>query len=211
MSAFCDILSSMEDSKMFKTWQDYFDLGNDTERWWRAHTKGVGIHLVHTPRAKGYDFRGSMGDDQVFIDVKFCRTKYYCPGWVEVFTNGKLSGIIQTAKEYYKHDNVQVHLVVMEAGWWYLYDVKEMLTYWMKGELQLQGGSAKDDIGNVNASRHWQMRGWDDNRFLVAKGPLQAKHWQPKTKIGEAMDVNKWMTGVWPFDNEEHNNDCQDS
>ena len=196
---------------MFNTWQDYFDLGNDTERWWKSHVKGLGVHLVHTPRARGYDFRGSLGDDQVFIDVKFCRTKYRCPGWVEVFTNGKLAGIIETAKECYDKPNVQVHLVVMESGWWYLYDVKEMLTHWQRGQLPFHEGKVKDDIGNSNASRHWRMKGWDDERFLVAKGPLQSKLWQPRTKIGESMNVDKWMTGVWPFEKGEHSDEPSDS
>jgi hypothetical protein len=60
----------MEDRKMFNTWQDYFDLGNDTERWWRSHVNGIGSHLIHTPRAGGYDFRGTVGDESVFIDVE---------------------------------------------------------------------------------------------------------------------------------------------
>ena len=196
----------MEDRKMFNTWQDYFDLGNDTERWWRSHLGGLGIHLVHTPRASGYDFRGTMGDDAVFIDVKFCRMKYRSPGWVEVFTNGKLSGIIKTAKEHYNNPNVQVNLVVLESGWWYLYDVKEMLTHWQRGELQFNEGRSRDDMGNDKANRHWQMKGWDDERFLVAKGPLKAELWNPRTTIGGKMNVDKWMTGVWPFDDEEKNN-----
>jgi len=190
---------------MFNDWKDYFDLGNDSERWWKAHLKGLGVHLVHVPRARGYDFRGEMGDDLVFIDVKFCRTAYRVPGWVEVFTNGKLTGIIETAKTHINNPNVQVHLVVMESGVWYMHDVKEMLYAWQRGELQFHHGTSKDDIGNVNANRHWRMKGWDDPRFLVAKGPLNSKLWEPRTTIGKAMNVDKWMTGVWPFEDGENN------
>jgi len=189
--------------KFFTDWQDYFDIGNDTERWWRKHVGGMGIHLVHSPRAKGYDFRGEMGDEKVYIDVKFCRSKYRQPGWTEVFTNGKLTGIIKTAKENYNDDNVQVHICVLESGNWYLLDVKEMLRYWQKGELGFIDGRSKDDIGNNNRNRHWQLRGWDDERFLIARGPLKAELWDPQTRVGKAMDVNQWIKGYYPWEDSE--------
>lgn len=176
---------------------DYYDLGHDTERWWREHIKGVMPHLRHTPRARGQDFRGAFEGSTVFIDVKFCRARYRQPGWIEVKSWGKITGIVQTAREYYGDPTASVFIAVLEAPSWHLIDVKELLREWEAGRLQLEAGTSTDDEGQTTPNWHWCMRGWEDERFRVISGPLREELWKPMTEIGKRMDMTQWMNGTW--------------
>lgn len=177
--------------------QEYYDLGNDTERWWRAHLTTTMPHLRHTPRCRGYDFKGSFEGHTIYVDTKFLREEYRVQGWIEVSTWGKLTGIISTAKEHYSDDSVAVFIAVLAHGQHYMIDAKALLAAWHQGSLQLHKGTSTDDRGQTTPNRHFVIDGWDDSRFTLFGGPLYLKHWAPTTPIGRLVDIDKWMMGEW--------------
>ena len=180
--------------------QDYYDLGNDTERWWREHVKSIMPHLRHTPRCRGYDFKGEFEGSTVYIDVKFCRSLYRQQGWMEVKTWGKLTGIIETAKEHYNNPRVDVMMVVLHCGKFHLVDVKEILRSWQKGELELLKGTSTDDNGETTENRYFRLNGFDDPRFQIIEGAMKPELWKPTTSIGKKVDIGLWMKGEWSED-----------
>lgn len=177
--------------------QQYYDLGNDTERWWRENVRGVMAHLRHTPRCKGYDFKGEDGGITVYADVKFLRTEYRQKGWIEVKTWGNITGIIGTARDNYSDPNVEVYIVVMATGTWHLIDAKALLKEWNEGRLPMHSGTATDDEGRTTETKYWLIDGWTDPRFCIAAGPLKTELWKPQTQIGQKVDINAWMEGEW--------------
>jgi hypothetical protein len=178
-------------------WQQHFDLGADTERWWREHIRQSMPYLRHTG-AKEWDFKGKCDDTTVLVDVKFCKTRYRKPGWIEVKSWGKLTGIVNAAKSVYNDDNTLVSLVVLHCGWWFMYDVKLMLQAWRGGTLPLEESNVWDDAqGEHIKGWNWQMKGWEDERFLIQCGPLRKELWNPRTSIGEKVDINAWFEGEW--------------
>jgi hypothetical protein len=189
-------------------WNQFFNLGDDTERWWREHVRQTMPHLKHV-KSKGYDFRGDYDDAITFIDVKFCRTQYRRPGWIEVTTRGKITGIIKTAEIAYNHDEFMVGIVVMECGHWYLLDVVEMLRAWRDCKLQLHESSVWDEAQGARIkAKNFQLDGWADDRFLICQGPLRKELWNPRTEIGRRIDIDAWMAGDWKLNDEENKNVC---
>jgi hypothetical protein len=177
--------------------QDYYDLGADTERWWRDHVKAIMPTLRHTPRCRGYDFRGDFEGATVYIDVKFCRSEYRQKGWLEAKTWGKTTGIIQTALDNYKNANVDVYIVILHCGKFHMLDAKKILASYERGELPLLTGTSTDDNEEKTTNRFWQLNGFDDPRFQVIEGPMKLEHWKPSTEIGKRIDIKNWMKGVW--------------
>lgn len=176
---------------------DYYDIGHDTERWWREHVRGIAPGLRHS-QAKGWDFHGNVEGIEVFIDVKLYRTRYRNPGWIEARSWGKPTGIVQTAIRHRRDPNVEVYIAALHCGRWYLLDVKAMLEAHARGELPLHKQATwADDGEKCEEAAHWQMNGWSDTRFLIAEGPLNPKHWNPRTTIGKSIDINAWMEGEW--------------
>jgi hypothetical protein len=176
-------------------WNDFYALGEDTERWWREHVRHTMPHLRHA-KAKGYDFKGHHEEVTTLIDVKFCRTQYRCPGWIEVKSRGKLTGIVNSAKESYNDMNTLVGLVVMECGKWYLHDVKGMLLAWRNSELPIINTPVWDEAeGKSNRGWNWQMKGWNDPRFLICEGPLRKELWKPRSTLGKRLDIDAWFEG----------------
>ena len=182
---------------MIMTQTDYYDLGHDTERWWREHVKSIMPHLRHTPRCRGYDFKGEFGGSTVYIDVKFCRSLYRQLGWLEVKTWGKLTGIFQTAKDNYNNPDVDVFIVILHCGKFHLLDAKQILSSWLRGELQLLKGTSTADDGETTDNRHFKIDGFDDPRFQMIEGPMKPELWKPQTPIGKRVAINEWMTGEW--------------
>lgn len=177
------------------TQQEYYDLGSDTERWWRRHTGGIMPHLRHTPRCRSHDFKGTFEGDDIFIDVKFLRTPYRVPGWIEVRTWGKLSGIISTARDNMRNPRAGCYIAVLAEGRHYLIDAKALLSSWEGGELILQEGRSTDDNGDCTENKHFVMKGWNDPRYCVIEGPLDTGLWNPSTPIGKTLDMAAWMEG----------------
>lgn len=176
------------------TYQDYFDLAYDTEKWWREHVKMM--NLRHIPKCKGYDFRGTMDDMTYYVDVKFHRTVYNVKGWMEVMTNGKFTGIVQTAVDNYTNENVAVYIVFVHEGKWHLHDVKEMIKLHFTKGLDLIAGTSKSDMYEEKSNKHWILNGFSDPRTLVVEGPMRLELWQPMTQTGRAFDMKNWIKGV---------------
>jgi hypothetical protein len=179
------------------TKQDYWDLGADTERWWREHIKPVMPHLRHIPRCRGYDFKGEFEGSTVYIDTKFLRSEYRMKGWIEVMTWGKLTGIIGTAKEHFSDNNTSVYIGVMTEGKHYLIDAKELLREWNAGRLELHVGTSTDDSGTTTANKYFVIDGWADPKYCVIEGPMKEELWKPRTEIGKRIDIKDWMNGTW--------------
>ena len=177
--------------------EDYWDLGADTERWWREHVKTTIPHLRHITRCRGYDFKGDYEGETLLIDCKFLREEYREKGWIEIKTWGKITGIMETAKEHYHNPKVNVYLAVMAHGHHYLYDVKSIITAIQDGSLPLVKGKSIDDTGAETDNVHVVMKGWNDPRFLILSGPMKTQLWKPKTQIGRDIIIEKWMEGVW--------------
>jgi hypothetical protein len=179
------------------TRQQYYDLGNDTERWWREHVRGVMAHLRHTPKCRGHDFKGQDGPLTVYVDVKFLREEYRQKGWIEVKTWGKLTGIIETAREHFDNPHVETYITVLAEGRWHLLDARSLIEEWTACRLPLHTGTATDDEGNTTETKYWLIDGWTDPKFCVAHGPLKPQLWKPQTQIGKQVDINAWMEGEW--------------
>jgi len=183
------------------TRQDYYDLGADTERWWREHIKVIMPHLRHTPRSRGHDFKGEFEGSDVYVDVKFLREEYRKKGWVEVMTWGKVTGIIHTAKEQMNNPNSSVFIAILTQGHFYMIDAKALIREWSEGNLELHTGTSSDDEGTVTTNKHFIMNGWTDPRFLVIEGPLKESEWKPKTEVGKRINISDWMEGTWTLTN----------
>jgi len=179
------------------TQQDYYDLGNDTERWWRECIKGLMPHLRHVPRCRGYDFKGEFEGAVVYVDCKFLRSTYRKKGWIEVKTWGKVTGIFDTAKTYFSNPDVEVYIAIMTEGRHYLVDAKALLREWQAGRLMMNEGTATDDRGNKTNCRHFEMDGWNDPRFCLIEGPMKTDLWKPTTPIGKLVNINAWTQGEW--------------
>ena len=179
---------------------DYYDLGHDTERWFREHVKSIMPHLRHVPRCRGYDFIGEFEGSTVYVDVKFCRSLYRQLGWLEVKTWGKLTGIFQTAKDNYNNPDVDVFIVILHCGKFHLLDAKQILSSWLRGELELLKGTSTSDDGETTDNRYFKLNGFDDPRFQMIEGPMKPELWNPQTPIGGRVDINEWMKGEWEID-----------
>ena len=177
--------------------EDNWDLGADTERWWREHIKTTIPNLRHMARCRGYDFKGEYAGQTLLIDCKFLREEYREKGWIEIKTWGKITGIMETGKAYYYDPKVHVYLAVMAHGHHYLYDVKAIITAIQDGRLPLVKGKSVDDTGAETDNVHVVMNGWDDPRFIVFGDRLDTKKWKPQTQIGKDIIIEKWMEGVW--------------
>lgn len=175
--------------------QDYYDLGYDTERWWREHIKKVMPHVRHTPRNRGYDFKGEYEGMTFYVDVKFLRSEYRQKGWIELVSWGKVTGIIQTAKDNFKNDNVEVYIAILHQGRHYLIDAKEVVGAFSRGELNIHSGVSRDDRGVQTMNKHVIMDGFSDPRFCIIEGPLNTELWNPKTDICKRIDIEAWMNG----------------
>lgn len=179
--------------------QDYWDLGADTERWWREHFKDVMPHLRHIPRCKGYDFKGEFEGHTLFIDVKFTREEYRQKGWIETVSWGSVTGIIETAKKHFYDDTVSVYIAVLAEGRHYLIDAKALLQAWMSGQIEMHTSQMRDDTGQVTDGKYFQMMGWNDDRFCILEGALKEELWKPRTEIGKKVDIEEWMNGIWMY------------
>jgi hypothetical protein len=178
-----------------QTQQDYWDLGADTERWWREHVRSTVPHLRHTPRCKGYDFKGEFEGGTLLVDVKFLTVPYREKGWIEVKTWGKVTGIMQSAKEHFNNPKTDVYLAVVTEGEHYLYDVKEIIRDIQNGTLTLNKGTCTDNMGNETEAVSVKLDGWADNRYLVFRGPMKEDLWAPQTAFGKGMNIFKWFVG----------------
>ena len=178
------------------TAQDYWDLGADTERWWREHMRERDFipHLRHTS-CKGYDFSGSFAGKKIFVDVKFYTEPYNQRGWIEVASRGKLTGIFQTAKEHYYDPNTFVYLALLVEGEHWLYDVKELWNGIKEGDLTVTEKVVTDRKGDTAVVKSITIGGWEDPRYRIINGPLNLKYWKPQTAFGKGMDMNKWFKG----------------
>jgi len=176
---------------------EYYDIGYDTERWWREHVRGIAPGLRHS-QAKAYDFHQKPQGMEAFIDVKLCRTRYRKPGWVECKSWGKTTGILRTAIEHRRNPNIEVFIAVLHCGQWHLLDMKAMLERHAEGALPIRKQDVwADDGERCEGSSHWQLNGWSDPRLLIAEGPLLTKHWAPTTTIGKSINIDAWMEGEW--------------
>ena len=181
------------------TREDYYNLGADTERWWREHIRPVMPHIRHTPRARGQDFKGTFEGHDVYVDVKFLRSEYRMKGWIEVKTWGKLTGIIETAKREYNNPTADVFIAIMTQGRHYLIDAKALLREWNGGGLELHKGTSRDDQGEETENRYFVMDGWADPRFCVIEGPLKEELWKPATETCKKINIKDWMEGTWTW------------
>lgn len=177
-----------------QTQQDYWDMGADTERWWREHVRSTIPHLRHVS-CKGYDFRGVFEENTLLVDVKFYTVPYREKGWIEVKTWGNVTGIMQSAKEHYNNPKTDVYLAVLIEGQHYFYDVKEIIRDIQKGILPIIDGTCTDNMGNVTPSKSVKLDGWNDSRYLIFQGPMKKDYWKPQTAFGKGMDMDKWFKG----------------
>lgn len=180
-----------------QTQQEYWDMGNDTERWWREHIRPHPLlkGIRHTPRAKGHDFIGEFAGHKFYIDTKFTTEPYRQKGWIEIMTYGNVTGIMRTGEAYLDNDNVDVFLVIMAEGEFYLYDVKALINDIMTKDLDIRLQPVVDNMGNKTLAGSVQMEGWDDPRYRLINGPLSIKHWRPQTAFGKGMDMTAWFKG----------------
>jgi hypothetical protein len=180
-----------------QTQQDYWDMGADTERWWREHIRPHPLlkAIKHTPKCRGYDFMGKFEEHTFYIDTKFLTVPYREKGWIEIKTWGKVTGIMQTGKEHFNNPNASVYPAIMTEGEFYLYDVKAIIHDIQAGILPLNKGTCIDNMGNETASVSVKMDGWNDSRYRAINGPLHLKHWKPQTAFGKGMDMDKWFKG----------------
>lgn len=178
--------------------QKDFELGHDTERWWKQTVKPWFPHLKHV-KAKGYDFRGVSHDDDkqwtMLVDTKFCVTRYRKPGWIEVGSWGKMTGIFKTAAEYVDDGGTDVFLVVMDCGKWWSYDVKQLASAIACGVLPLQKQTVTDSEGRKTEVVFIQLKGWDDDRFVYIGGPMDPTAWKPQGVRGKSINISDWMVG----------------
>lgn len=178
-----------------QTQQEYWDLGRETERWWREHVKVVMPHIRHIPKCKGYDFKGEVEGQLTYIDAKFLTVPYRQKGWIEIKTWGNVTGIMQTGKEHFYNPQIDVLLAVMTEGMHYLYDVKAIINDIQNGTLPLNKTVCTDKMGNQTEAVNVVMKGWDDERYMLISGPMKTSHWKPRTAFGKQMDVDAWMVG----------------
>jgi len=181
-----------------QTQQDYYDMGNDTERWWREHIRPHPLlkHIRHTPRAKGHDFSGEFEGHKFYIDTKFTTVPYRQKGWIEIMTYGNVTGIMRTGEEQLDNDNATVCLVIMTEGEFYLYDVKAIINDIKERVLNVKLQPVIDNMGNKTIAGSVKMAGWDDPRYRLINGPLHIKHWKPQTAFGKQMDMTAWFAGA---------------
>ena len=176
------------------TMQDYFDLGNDTEKWWkqtvsnfmpcRAAGRCRTHDLVHTS-ATGHKF---------YIDVKFWRRPVRKKGWVEAVSRGKRTGIFDKAIETQQIQTASAMIAILDVGMYYLIDANEILTAYKAGELQLHEQTVVDDEGNEAATKYFLLDGFDDPRFLMFSGPMSITNWAPETAVGKSFDMEEWIS-----------------
>jgi len=178
-----------------QTQEEYWDLGSETERWWREHVKVVMPHIRHIPKCKGYDFKGEIMGQLTYIDAKFLTVPYREKGWIEIKTWGKVTGIMRTGMEHFYNPQVDVLLAVMTEGEHYLYDVKAIIRDIQSKVLPLNKTVCIDKMGNKTVAVNVVMNGWDDKRYMLIRGPMSTDTWKPRTAFGKQMDVDAWMVG----------------
>jgi len=178
-----------------QTQQDYWDLGSETERWWRAHVKVVMPHIRHIPKCKGYDFKGEVEGQLTYIDAKFLTVPYRTKGWIEIKSWGKVTGIMETGKEHFYNPQVDVLLAVMTEEHHYLYDVKAIIRDIQSGVLPMHKTIMTDSMGNQTEGVNVVINGWDDERYMIISGWMDEAKWKPKTAFGKQMDVDAWFAG----------------
>lgn len=176
------------------TLNDYYDLGNDTEKWWKETVSNF-MHCKMAPgkcRTHDMTYTSERGH-RFYIDVKFWRTPVRKRGWIEAVSRGKRTGIFEKAAEVHKDPSASALLVILDAGVYYVIDANEILNAYQSKQIELNEQTVHDDEGNEAFTKYFLIDGFDDPRFLLFSGPMNITNWAPETDAGKKFDMMTWI------------------
>lgn len=174
--------------------QDSFKIGLDTERWFEyvISTQSNAIKLKHQP-TDSYDFVGDFGGKLFLLDVKFLKERYRVEGFFEIAADRKWTGIYDATKRV--QPQVRVLSAILHCGEYFIIDVKKLREAVESGQLRVRE-KVNCEGCHIN---YVVMNGFDDPRFLVARGPMSAELWRGMKKSSslKKMDIDAWMLGEY--------------
>lgn len=169
-------------------WQsEQYELGRCTEKWFAAHVRHIFPGLRHVS-AKQYDLTAPLYDEHgkqlstLFFDVKFYAEKYRTPGWIEIRSWGKITGILQKARKEQNSSN-EVFLVCLHHGHAYVLNAKTIVSDILSGKLEVHNRGFGDNIDSNKQSSYAVLPGgFDNKRYCDVIIPLRPELFKSATK-----------------------------